>query len=1164
MPDKVLKAQLIAGDQMSAVLKKAGDSAKTLGESLEKTGTAGKDAAKRLETAQKSSQTLGRSLEQTGRQAQTFRQSFEESARAVEANNQKYEASNKIMRDIGISAGIVTAAVGLASQSYRNQEIALNTLERSYLGATGEMRSFTDQIQDTTNFSNDAAIRSANLAATLVRNYGFTQQEVQQVLQISADLAAANGYTMEDATYRVVAALRGEAEAAEQLGLTMNQQNIDRQNLTLTMSNEEAGHYRLNALIEQSAYAQGAAAEQAKGLYGELVQGRDVLQDWSQTLGGSLGPLGEFGAFAADNAVQVGAMSVAIGQLVTTGSKIKDITTQMGGAANAAKSLGAVIGPGGVLLAAAAGAEVAFLALKHVFGEDLGAGVDEASQDFDRIIQKIIQVKEAAGLTEGQADLVPVVRQANELLMDQADILDAVNTAMADLTPTQAALFDENHDGTLTTDEYTRSLGTLNQTLAENKDAVAALRAIAPYVDESLSAIGAGSDEYQQGIADLTGEILAGNVGQKEAIATAQDLEQTYYDTALATEAATDGVINLGDMLVTTSGQMITGSESAEKYSAALGDVGLQGRLLAGNLSFFGEKVAHNTKDVDENREAWEKWKAELDSSQYVAMLQHDSLDAASRGLDAVTVAINTAQGALNNLDFTPLRDFGAEFTIDFGVSLGKFDVEAARDRIIDALGDIATAPEALDSAFRVIVSNTDAIGKSAQQVQDWADKLIGAAGTYATIDDLLQRGTISMDEYTAAQAAYTPIAEANARIQDNILAIQADQAPVLADLMQTTDAYIAHIRELDGVQQTAALGFLDTGESAEALKLKMLALDAASGQLGQDGAKWATGIIVGAAEADPVLASMLLSMGLISEEIDASGNKTYTVNLDDQATDPLMKLVDVTERLAYTQILLSVGVTNVDEARRIFQELFGHAAEWDDTTSTATLGANSDPALGKIGEAQNTLADWDRTTGTGTVDADNSGAMGTLGEAMNALADWDRSTGTATMNVNDNATGTAALAIALVHQFDGLNATATLTTYYNSVGAATAHDLGFRHGGVPGYAHGGTVGDYLPNIPSYATGGVVAELAENGPERLYFANGGTAMVYDRGYYPIPEHTYVSPTNAVGSGGDPVIHVEFSGNFIHTSRDDLRAWAQEEFIPSLRRVIQDARRGQPS
>jgi hypothetical protein len=109
--------------------------------------------------------------------------------------------------------------------------------------------------------------------------------------------------------------------------------------------------------------------------------------------------------------------------------------------------------------------------------------------------------------------------------------------------------------------------------------------------------------------------------------------------------------------------------------------------------------------------------------------------------------------------------------------------------------------------------------------------------------------------------------------------------------------------------------------------------------------------------------------------------------------------------------------------------------------------------------------------------------------------------------------------------------------TYYVDIVTRQSGPSPFRHGGVPGFAHGG----------------IVARAAENNrPEVAHFANGGMARLENEGNYLFPPHTLISPSNTSrDSGGTPVVLTITGNNFYGGSRPDLDEWAAEVFVPAI-------------
>jgi hypothetical protein len=255
----------------------------------------------------------------------------------------------------------------------------------------------------------------------------------------------------------------------------------------------------------------------------------------------------------------------------------------------------------------------------------------------------------------------------------------------------------------------------------------------------------------------------------------------------------------------------------------------------------------------------------------------------AATGTAAMDGAAATTDDATDSLaDFEAQAWAAAEAVGLVDSAAEKLQAQFPKNLTIDVAVNAQRAGEALDTAFRVIVGNTNGILSQNDAIMAWADELINVEGVHGRIDDLLASGAINQEQYNAAQRAYNRMAAVRSGLEEDILTIQAKQAPVLDDMMEAQAEYVSQIAEMDGRQQLAALGFMDSAESAKAMELAMFAAAAASGQLGDSGLQMAEDIIYGAAMADPVLAAMLEQMGLMS--IGADGTVTVTIDGEDDA----------------------------------------------------------------------------------------------------------------------------------------------------------------------------------------------------------------------------------------------------------------------------------------
>lgn len=1186
MADKTLKAQLIADDKMSAVFKKAGDSAKTLGDALEETGTAGKAAAKELDTAGKSADDLNRRL------------------------SDAYKGGQQL----GIGLLGIAAASTVAGKSYRDQTIEIESLERSYGSASDQIESFIGKLEDSSNFSDEAARAAANQAATLARNYGFTADEVERVLQISADLAALSpNIGLEDATYRVTAALRGEGEAAEALGLTMNQQAIDRNNLTLTMSNEEAAHYRLNALIEQSAFAQGAAAAQSKDAYGSAIDLAQGIQDLGQRYGEALGPIGEFGALIADHpkeaiaaaaalkSLQVGLQGVISLYKATKGVNLADM---LGGGAGAvpgvSKLVGLLTGPGGLVVAAGAAAVGIGLLGRH-FTDDLPKASQASIDSMQELINKIVEAGD-------KSEYAVTLLQLDDVMTENKKVVDDFNSSLATLTHAQGELIDQ---GSVPIDadifenltQHQRELIDANGDLWISYDEVTAAAASWETQANSAAAVNEGlgnSLDELQTVWQMTGEagqfaqseamaytsaLIAGQIGPERYEQLLQALITGYQNTGESALAAGAGVDSFAARIKaatqSTEGWMDAGGDvhkwlddgltrsltelgqasvelgpKLETVDAVLLRVGAtMASLSASNLDSLGGNVfdflINGAKAAETFESAWLRVGGTLGGvvADDVSKLGQSIFDLIRSGGEAEDQAQKIAMS---------FRVVGS-LANDIASSVAAFDLDKANaDRAKADADDLSHAYEnlrttftgtsdALSAGFQVVVGNTNAIAQQSQAVADWAENLIAAEGVYSKLDDLVNNhritGTSGVfddgSQYAQAQQAYNSILEDNAAIQEHVLTIQAKQAPMLADMEANLESYLGTLADATPEQQAFALAMMDSTTSAQAFDLATGLLENRDvfGPMAES-----------LANLNPYLGEALVQMGLMDKVYNEStGTYEYHLKVDggDEALSQTQQLTAAVEALNKTFTIafgIQVDTGPLDDLKSKLNP-FGSGSETSGTSGiTVAVTADTSAATTAIGEVTST----EIPDKTAIVLGDNTGAMQSIGDVNSAAIDAK------TLTIG-GANGDAISAINEVNNMAVYDKymTINVVTAYSTIGSPSgAGYLSERHGGIPGYAHGG--------IP--------VELAEgNRAELLSFANGGVMPIFQHGIYEVPPHTYVSPSNTGTAYGGPNITVDFSGAvFNNTDAEAMDRWAQERLVPALRRVIQDERRGQAS
>lgn len=338
-------------------------------------------------------QKVGKSAEDAGKKAEKATKDWGNAATATGAA-------------IGTLVG-VTSALGQAHQSESAQ---LRALSRAYGDTADDIDAMAQKYQSL-GIASDDSVRIAALGAqSLAKNYGLTTEEIQQLIERSADLSAVtfdqygNQLELADVMQRVSGAIRGEGEAAEVLGVAMGDQALAARaaadGLTgwnTTMTESEKAQYRLKVLLEDTSSAQGAAGERADTLAGKMNALKLQVLDAGATFGGALGPIGEASSVLGDMALIAPVAGGALGKL-----------------AGSAGALSLAMGPVGIGLVAVASAAAVAFAIFNEDTEKVGITMDEATgavQSFNEAIGQLGQQGVSTAITENAAALVPVYQE---------------------------------------------------------------------------------------------------------------------------------------------------------------------------------------------------------------------------------------------------------------------------------------------------------------------------------------------------------------------------------------------------------------------------------------------------------------------------------------------------------------------------------------------------------------------------------------------------------------------------------------------------------------------------------------------------------------------------------------------------------------------------------
>lgn len=206
---------------------------------------------------------------------------------------------------VGLSAGLNIAAsaatalhkaIGGSTAATIDAAQTVRATTAAYGANAGAFVDFADKLGAATGNTRESILKAALSARTLSDNYGLSIEQTQRLITVSADLAKVRGIGVAEAFERVQSAIRGEAEASEYLGLTLNATflknnalNGSLRNTYETLTDAQRAQVVYGEVLRQSAAFSGLAADANKGLEGSLnrlnLQGAELAKTFGATVG---------------------------------------------------------------------------------------------------------------------------------------------------------------------------------------------------------------------------------------------------------------------------------------------------------------------------------------------------------------------------------------------------------------------------------------------------------------------------------------------------------------------------------------------------------------------------------------------------------------------------------------------------------------------------------------------------------------------------------------------------------------------------------------------------------------------------------------------------------------------------------------------------------------
>lgn len=180
----------------------------------------------------------------------------------------------------GSAATVGTAVVG-ALRVGDEFARSINQMNLTFQGRADSMIAKAQELSDKTNkaFSFTEVAYAFTKTADSFERYGITGEQSINLVAQASELAAAKGLELKDTIDRLESGIRGEAEASEYLGLTLNETYMKNMafggSLRATwekLTDNEKAAYRYQEILKQSEKYTGATAKASETLSGSLTR----------------------------------------------------------------------------------------------------------------------------------------------------------------------------------------------------------------------------------------------------------------------------------------------------------------------------------------------------------------------------------------------------------------------------------------------------------------------------------------------------------------------------------------------------------------------------------------------------------------------------------------------------------------------------------------------------------------------------------------------------------------------------------------------------------------------------------------------------------------------------------------------------------------------------
>lgn len=236
------------------------------------------------------------SLEAHSKAIDTNKKQQVELANNVKATGAAFLAATASITGVTVGLGLIKDAAVAATDSFRKMAQAQFELNATFKNAAPEYTKFAQTLASQTKFTTTEVQASIVALGVLQQNYKLTSDQIKTLTQITAVYATKSGRDMEESARNIQAAIRGEGEAVEKLGLTLGRDFVRNAGLMTdaqkkifyTLTDSERATIILAAAQKQSLEFQGIIAQRAASDLGTYDKWEKAVKLLSEAYGKEL------------------------------------------------------------------------------------------------------------------------------------------------------------------------------------------------------------------------------------------------------------------------------------------------------------------------------------------------------------------------------------------------------------------------------------------------------------------------------------------------------------------------------------------------------------------------------------------------------------------------------------------------------------------------------------------------------------------------------------------------------------------------------------------------------------------------------------------------------------------------------------------------------------